>query len=97
MPPVLENIITHAVADPRTHRVTLGWANGATTVNRFDHLVGRGVFAALADDTVFAQVRIGERGRSLQWPGEIDFCADALWFEMHAEDAPEHASLEQAR
>jgi hypothetical protein len=25
-------------------------------------------------------VRVGEGGRSLEWPGELDFCADALWF-----------------
>jgi hypothetical protein len=24
----------------------------------------------------FAQVRVGERGRSAEWPGELDFCAD---------------------
>jgi hypothetical protein len=97
MPAILENVITRAVADPGTHRVILTWANGATTVNHFDRLVGKGVLAALADPLLFAQVRIGERGRSLEWPGEIDFCADALWFEAHPEDAPEHASLEQAR
>jgi hypothetical protein len=33
----------------------------------------------------------------LEWPGEIDFCADALWFEAHPDDAPEHANLEPAR
>ena len=37
------------------------------------------VYAALADTTLFAQVRIGERGRWIEWPGELDFCADALW------------------
>jgi hypothetical protein len=94
MPPMLENIITHAVADPDTHSVTLRWANGATTVSRFDHLVANGVFAALADPTVFVQVRVGERGRSVDWPGDIDFCADALWFEAHPEDAPRQPSME---
>ena len=81
MPKVLENIITGAVADPKTHTVTLTWANGATTVNRFDRLVGKGVFAAFVDPAFFARVSVGERGRSLEWPGELDFCADALWFE----------------
>lgn len=93
MPRVLDNIITEAMPDPRTHSVTLVWANGATTVSRFDHLVGRGVFAPLADPAVFAQVHVGERGRSLEWPGEIDFCADALWFEAHPEDAPQQSSV----
>jgi len=35
-----------------------------------------------------ASLKIGEGGRSLEWPGELDFCADALWFEQHPEDAP---------
>ena len=89
MPMVLENVIVAAVPDPGNYTVAVTWANGATTVNRFDHLVGKGVFAAVADPTVFAQVHIGERGRSLEWPGEIDFCADALWFETHPADAPQ--------
>lgn len=64
-------------------------ANGDTTVNRFGHLLGKGVFAAFADPAFFAQVTVGDRGRSLEWPGEIDMCADALWFENHPEDAPQ--------
>jgi hypothetical protein len=89
MPKVLDNIITGAVADPDTHTVTVTWANGDTTVNRFDHLIGKGVFAAFADPAFFVQVSVGERGRSLEWPEEIDLCADALWFETHPADAPQ--------
>ena len=89
MPKVLDNIIVAAEPDPETYSVKLTWANGATTVNRFDHLVGKGVFAAFPDPAFFAQVRVGERGRSLEWPGELDFCADALWFETHPADAPQ--------
>lgn len=89
MPKVLDNIITGAVADPKTHTVALTWANGDTTVNRFGHLLGKGVFAAFADPAFFVRVSVGERGRSLEWPGEIDLCADALWFETHPADAPQ--------
>jgi len=32
-------------------------------VNHFDHLVGRGVFVALADPAVFAQAEVGELRR----------------------------------
>ena len=88
MPKVLDNIITGAVADPDAHTVTVTWANGDTTINHFAHLVGKGVFAAFADPDFFARVGVGERGRSLEWPGEIDLCADALWFETHPADAP---------
>jgi len=51
--------------------------------------VGKGVFAAIADPAIFAQVRVGERERNLEWPGELDCCADALWFETHPADAPQ--------
>jgi hypothetical protein len=99
MPPILENVITGAVADASNHTVTVTWANGATTVNRFDQLVGKGVFTAFADPALFARVSVGERGRSLEWPNEIDFCADALWFEAHPEDGPQPSrrTVEQPR
>ena len=88
MPQVLDNIITAAVPNAADRSVVLTWANGATTVSRFGHLAGKGAFATLADPAVFARVRVGERGRSLAWPGAVDFCADALWFEAHPADAP---------
>lgn len=101
MPKVLENVIAAVSADPQTHTVTLIWANGTGTLHRFDRLIGRGVFAPRADPSFFEQARVGERGRSLEWPNDIDFCADALWFEAHPEAAPEqkrpktpHAALE---
>jgi hypothetical protein len=87
MPNILENVIVGAVPDPETLSVELSWGNGATTVANFRHIAGKGVFAALNDPGFFARVTVGERGRSLEWPGELDFCADALWFESHPEDA----------
>jgi len=89
MPAVLENIITAVSPNPHDYSVTLTWANGATTVSSLSHLVGKGVFARLTDPSIFAQARVGPRGRSLEWPGEIEFCSDALWFEAHPEDAPQ--------
>ena len=37
-----------------------------------------GVFEALHDPRVFAQVRLGENGRYVEWPNGVDLCADAL-------------------
>jgi hypothetical protein len=88
MPEVLDNIIVAAKPDPGTYSVKLTWANGESTVSDMSHLIGKGVFAALSDPRIFAQVRIGDRGRSIEWPGEIDLCADALWFETHPAEAP---------
>jgi hypothetical protein len=91
MPPMLENRIVAAAPDAKARTVTLTWASGAKTVSGFVHLIGKGVFRALADPTFFARVRVGENGRSLEWPGDLDFCADALWFEAHPEEAPQQA------
>lgn len=89
MPTVLQNIITSATPDARTLTVRLIWRTGAVTVKDMRPIIaGGGVFAALADPAVFSQVRVGERGRSLEWPDEVDLCADALWFEAHPEDNP---------
>ena len=89
MAKVLDNIIVAAAPDPASHTVALTWANGETTVSSFRHLVGKGVFAAFSDPAFFVQARVSGGGRSLEWPGELDFCADALWFEAHPEDAPD--------
>jgi hypothetical protein len=88
MPQVLHNIITDAIADPNTHTVMITWENGETTLNHFGDIVGKGVFAPFVDPEFFALVRVSEDGRSLEWPGGLDFCADALWFDTHPSEAP---------
>ena len=59
-----------------------------------------GVMAMLRDPDVFAQVRIGDGGRSLGWlteEGEVDFCADALRFQAEEQVARERAARHAAR
>lgn len=53
-----------------------------------------GVFAPLVDRALFAQVRLGEGGRYVEWPGDVDLCADALWLEgqKDAQDQPSSAA-----
>ncbi len=47
-----------------------------------------GVFESWNDPCYFKRVEIGERGRSLVWPGEVDLCADSLWLQV-TESPPE--------
>ena len=35
-----------------------------------------------------------DEGRVLAWPGELEFDADALWFETHPADMPKAAALQ---
>jgi hypothetical protein len=37
-----------------------------------------GVWAQLANPDFLNQVKVGEGGRYLSWPGDLDVCADAL-------------------
>jgi hypothetical protein len=48
---------------------------------------GRGIFAPWKDPEFFAAVKLGHGGRSLDWPGEIDLCADALYLEITGKKA----------
>lgn len=38
-----------------------------------------GVWEALKSPAAFRKVSIGPGGRYIEWPGEIDVCADAIW------------------
>ncbi|MEZ5339646.1 MAG: DUF2442 domain-containing protein [bacterium] len=44
-----------------------------------EYIARGGVFSELADPQFALAFRITENGRVLSWPGELDFCADALY------------------
>ena len=73
-----------AVEAQPSHRLRITYEGGETLVVDFTPLIQQGgVFAALADPAFFAQVQVDPRGRAVGWPGDIDFCADALWLQGH--------------
>ena len=64
----------------RDHVLRLQYADGQTVEVDFKPIINRGgVFAALNQDDLFNAVAVSDDGRSIYWPGELDFCADALW------------------
>ena len=70
------------VKPKRPSRLRIVYDDGQAIEVDFAPIISRGgVFAPLADWDVFKKVRADSRGRSVFWPGEIDFCADALWIE----------------
>ena len=72
------HVITEAVPE-RVGVVRLRYADGLVVrVDLAPALAQGGVFSGLAEPVIFGQVRVGPRGRSIEFPGEIDFCADAL-------------------
>ncbi len=52
-----------------------------------------GVFAPLGDPEMFAKVEIGEGGRWLQWPDDVDICTDDLWYQAHPDVEIEELEL----
>lgn len=63
-------------------RLALVFADGVEGEINFSSEPRSGVLKAWDDPAFFDNVEIGERGRSLVWPGEIDLCADSLWLEV---------------
>jgi hypothetical protein len=58
----------------------LTWENGEVSTIDFTRIVGLGgVFAPLADRNFFARVSLDASGRRVVWPGDLEFCADALY------------------
>lgn len=64
------------------HQLKLRFNDGVEGVVDLSAEVGRGVFAAWRDANHFNAVRPVLGGRALEWPGEIDLCADALYLEV---------------
>lgn len=73
----------------QNHRVRLRFADGAAGEVDFSRHAGKGVFAPLADEAFFRRAALGDQGRTLTWPGELDFCADALWLQVTGKTAQE--------
>jgi len=85
-----------SVAPEQNYKLRLTYADGETIIVDFIPVIQRGgVFAPLSDPEFFSQVSIGERGRYIQWPGELDFCADALWLEGHASEGLEATEVRE--
>ena len=64
------------------YRVWLRFDDGVEGEVDFSIKPRTGVFAPWNDYEFYRQARLGEQGRTLTWPGELDFCADALWLQL---------------
>jgi hypothetical protein len=63
--------------------VELRYEDGTVGEISFGDVAERGgIFARLVDPAYFERVRVGEDGRYLEWPDELDFCADALYLKL---------------
>lgn len=64
----------------------IAFADGASGVLELEPIVRTGgVFTPLNDPAFRKRVKIGGGGRFLEWPGEIELCADAIREQLIAE------------
>ena len=66
----------------RDHRLKFRFDDGVEGVVDLSAEVGKGIFSAWKDQAHFASLKIMHGGRALEWPGEVDLCADALYLEV---------------
>lgn len=67
-------------------RLKITFDNGRIVDFDASPLIRRGgLFASLSETSQFKKVKIGPRGRSLEWPGKIDLCADSIWISATGE------------
>ena len=79
------HVIQSASPEPG-YRLRLVYRDGGeVVVDLMEETRAGGVFEPLRDPASFAQVRLGEQGRFVEWPCGVDLCADALWLEGQAQ------------
>lgn len=59
------------------------------------YLAGSGVFSTWADRELFESVSVGP-GRGVRWPGDLELCADRLYFDLTGRPAMDHATTVDA-
>lgn len=72
-------------------RLRLQWSDGTQAELDLGAWLQEPAFAALRDPEVFASVKLGDWGHSLEWPGGVEAGADALWLETLAATRREDA------
>ena len=64
----------------RGHKLRLRFADGRAGAVDISELIARGgVFARQQDAEAFSRVRVAGGDRWVEWLGDIDLCADALY------------------
>lgn len=66
------------------YRLQLNFADGVSGAVDLSDLVGTGVFSTWEKPGSFEQVRINPQTHTVEWPGGVDLCPDALYADIVA-------------
>ena len=65
--------------NPQNYTIKLTYSDDVVICIDFNELLEKGLMKQLKNASVFNQVQIGHKGRSIIWKEyDIDFCADSL-------------------
>ena len=68
------------------YKINLNFDDSTTLVFDLKNYFHKGsVFQILKKKHYFNDAKISKDGRSLEFPYELDFCADSLWLKAHPE------------
>lgn len=72
------NTISKVIPEPDC-KLRLTYSDGKVILYDFEPLIQiGGLFRQLKDQAYFEKVTIGGQGRYIEFPNELDFCADSL-------------------
>lgn len=75
-------------------RLAIGWSEGAKAVVDLAGAIEQGgVFSPLSDAALFSKVRVGERGRTIEWPEPMGQSGEPL-IEIDAEALAAMATMQ---
>jgi hypothetical protein len=76
-------------AEARTgYRLWVRFSDGTEGEVDLSGLVGKGVFDAWRDPSVFESVRVDQEAGTVVWPGDIDLAPDALYKDISSVATP---------
>jgi hypothetical protein len=73
--------------------VEVAFEDGVGGIVDLGDLAGRGVFSEWLKDGVFESVKVTSSG-ALEWPGELDLCADSIYLRLTGK-VPEELAVER--
>ena len=74
-----------AVTATEPYRLWLRFADGVEGTVDLSPMIGKGVFAPLADPEAFAQVYVDKETHTVAWSEGIDLCPDTLYEDIRAQ------------
>jgi len=69
--------------DANHYNIRITYSDKIVVTAHFEELLEKGIMKLLKNPSIFNQVQIGNKGRSIVWKEQdIDFCADSLRFKF---------------